>query len=222
MIVTVIPSYNEGDRLKRAVAAALEYSDEVVVVDDGSKDGSHLTIEGEHLHVLQHAINRGQGAALLTGQDYALELGAEFIVQFDADGQMAAHEIPDLIAALKESGAGIALGSRFLGRSSNMPTSRRVTLFLSKLFTWLTSGVRVSDAHCGFRALSREAAEKMRFTLDRMAHASEVYDLIHIHRIPYVEVPVTITYTKESLEKGMSFFDGFKVLREFFSHKFFG
>jgi glycosyltransferase involved in cell wall biosynthesis len=222
MIVTVIPSYNEGNRLKHAAESALQYSDAVVVVDDGSKDGSHLKVEGEHIHVLQHPLNRGQGAAIQTGQEYALALGAEYIVHFDADGQMDAQEIPDLIAALEESEAGIALGSRFLGKSSNMPLSRRMTLWLSKLFTWLTSGLRVSDAHCGFRALTSEAASKTRFTLDRMAHASEVYDLIHIHRIPYVEVPVTITYTEESLAKGMSFLDGFKVLREFFSQKFFG
>jgi glycosyltransferase involved in cell wall biosynthesis len=223
MIAAIIPAYNEEKRIGNVLEQVSPFVDEIIVIDDASSDG---TVDAARrsgcAHILRHAINRGQGAALQTGAEYALLLGADILVHFDADGQMKASEIPRLIEPLQKGEADIVLGSRFLGSAIDMPLTRRWTLTLSKLFTRMMSGVVVTDATCGFRALSRQAAEMAAFRLDRRAHASEVYDLIHIHKLRYREVPVTITYTKETLEKGMSFSDSFHLLREFFGHKFFG
>jgi len=102
-----------------------------------------------------------------------------------------------------------------------MPVSRRFTLKLALLFTRVFSGIPVTDPHCGFRALSRKAAQVIELRQDRMAHASEILDLIHSMELSFVSCPVEIRYTNETLQKGMGFFDGFTVLKDYFKHKFF-
>lgn len=223
-VVAVIPAYNEADRISDAVRDALNYVDEAVVVADGSADGSGEIGHAAGAYLLTHVINRGQGAALQTGNDYAVDvLGADYVVHFDSDGQMQGKEIPEFIKALQSGEAEVVLGSRFLGRKAeNMPLTRKLTLLASRLFTRIISGVAVTDAHCGFRAYTKNALKKMRFSLDRSAHASEVYDLIAIHKMPYKEIPVTIRYTDDTLAKGSKFSSGFAVLKDLFKQRFFG
>ncbi|MEK7632541.1 MAG: glycosyltransferase family 2 protein [Patescibacteria group bacterium] len=205
-IVAVVPAYNEGKRVVAAIADAKQFVDHVVVVDDCSSDDTGAAAKSAGAIVLRHIINRGQGAALQTGTDYAIKtLIADVVVHFDADGQMRGDEIPMMIAPIASGEADIVLGSRFLGKQAlNMPMMRKVMIRFGTLFTILLSGIRVTDTHNGFRALSRKAAIEMRITLDRMAHASEILDLVKTKRLRYVERPVTISYSAETLQKGQS------------------
>lgn len=205
-IVAVIPAYNEGERVAAAIADAKPYVTAIVVIDDCSRDKTGEAARTAGAHVLRHVINRGQGAALQTGTDYAVRvLGAEVVVHFDADGQMAGREIPMMIEPIATGTADVVLGSRFLGiEAQNLPKVRRVMLRLATWFTIGLSGIKVTDTHNGFRALSRRAAEDMRISLDRMAHASEILDLIKTKRLRYVERPVTIRYSEDTLKKGQS------------------
>jgi polyprenyl-phospho-N-acetylgalactosaminyl synthase len=84
------------------------------------------------------------------------------------------------------------------------------------------SGIRVTDTHNGFRALSRHAALSMRITLDRMAHASEILDLINAKRLRYVERPVTISYSLETLQKGQSTLNALLTVKDFLKKKVVG
>lgn len=205
-IVAVIPAFNEGKRVAAAIADAKQYVDHVVVIDDCSLDDTGVVAKSAGAIVLRHIINRGQGAALQTGTDYALRtLVADVIVHFDADGQMRGNEIPMMVAPIAAGEADVVLGSRFLGKAAlNMPFMRKIMIRLGTIFTILLSGIRVTDTHNGFRALSRKAASEMRISLDRMAHASEILDLIKTKRLTYVERPVTISYSEETLQKGQS------------------
>jgi glycosyltransferase involved in cell wall biosynthesis len=148
-------------------------------------------------------MNRGQGAALQTGVDFALNnLQADIVVHFDADGQMRGDEIPAMTAPILAGKANVVLGSRFLGAAvENMPLTRKITNRLGLYFTMLVSGIALTDTHNGFRAFSARAARELRITLDRMAHASEILDLIAMKKVRYVEVPVHIRYSQETLEK---------------------
>lgn len=221
--VAVIPAYNEEKRVAAAIMDAARFVDAVVVVDDCSKDQTGEVAYSSGAYVLKHIINRGQGASLQTGTEFALEvLEADIIVHFDADGQMSGEDIPSMMSPILFGDADVVLGSRFLGKASqNMPLLRRILLRGGLWFTAIVSGIRVTDTHNGFRALSRHAAQQMKLTIDRMAHASEILDLIKVKRLRYVERPVTIRYTKETLAKGQSFFDGFIVLKDFFKSRFF-
>ncbi len=223
-IIAVIPAYNEEKRIAQAVKDAKAFCDEVVVVDDCSADKTGQVAFVAGAYVLRHVINRGQGAALQTATDFALQnLGADIIVHFDGDGQMMGSDIPKLVEPIVNDEADIVLGSRFLGaEATNMPWTRKVTLFGGRVFTTLISGIRLTDTHNGFRALSRDAAKKLRISLDRMAHASEIIDLIAVRNVRVVERPVTIRYTEETLQKGQSAMGAFRIVKDMLKKRFLG
>lgn len=211
----VIAAYNEGEALGGVVASLLERSfANVIVVDDGSRDNTAQVAKAAGAHVLRHPINLGQGAALQTGIDYALRLGCEYVVTFDADGQHSADEISPMLAHLIASQSDIVLGSRFLGNTVNMPRSKAITLWLAVRFTRLSTGLELTDTHNGFRALSAKAARSMRIRQDRMAHASEILDEIARHKLRYSEFPVTITYTQYSMAKGQRIMNSVHILKD--------
>ena len=219
-VVAVIPAYNEQARIADAIRDAARFVQGVVVVDDCSSDKTGDVARAQGAHVVRHIINRGQGAALQTASDFALDvLGADVIVHFDADGQMMGEEIPMMIEPIQNGEADVVLGSRFLGKKANMPFSRYVSLRAALLFTMLLSGIRVTDTHNGFRALSRRAAKEMRITLDRMAHASQILDLIKTKRMRFVERPVTIRYTADTLAKGPSSLRMFEIVKDLLKEK---
>ena len=107
--------------------------------------------------------------------------------------------------------ADVVLGSRFLGRVIDMPRSRRWVLRLAVGWTRLTTGLRLTDTHNGFRCFSRAAAERIRIRQPRMAHASEILDQVARFGLRYQEVPVTIRYSAESLEKGQRTSDAIRI-----------
>jgi glycosyltransferase involved in cell wall biosynthesis len=198
----VIPAYNEEksignvlDKLKNA-----GYSN-IVVVDDGSKDKT-FEISQKRAYALVHAFNRGQGAALKTGIEFALSKGAEILVTFDADGQFLAEDIKKIVAPVIQKKADIVLGSRFLGKAVNMPLSKKIVLKLGIFVVFLLYGIKVSDSQCGFRAFSKKAAIKIKLTSDRMEHASDFFSEIMRNKLKYLEVPITVIYNRYSLKKG--------------------
>ncbi len=202
-VFVVIAAYHEAAVVGDVVAGlrAAGWHD-VVVVDDGSSDDTAGAAHGAGAHVLVHPLNRGQGAALQTGISYALQQGAEIVVTFDADGQHRVEDLPKLIAPIRAGRAHAALGSRFLEHADAVPPARRLLLKGAILFSRLFSGARLTDAHNGLRALSRELAAQLDITLDRMAHASELIDQIVRTGLPYEEVSVRVHYTDYSRAKG--------------------
>lgn len=224
-VVAVIPAYNKGKVLtESAIADAARFVDHVVVIDDGSTDDAASIRLTERVIVLHHILNRGQGAALQTGTDFALHhLGADIIVHFDADGQMRGDEISLMTKPIIDDETDVVLGSRFLGSSAkDMPPLRKMLVRLGALFTVVLSGIRVTDTHNGFRALSRHAAQSMRISIDRMAHASEILDLIKAKRLRYVERPVTISYSAETLQKGQSTMKALLTIKDILKKKVVG
>ena len=213
----VIPAYAEGSVVGGVVARVHAAYPDVIVVDDCSPDDTGAVARAAGARVLTHPINLGQGAALQTGIDHALALGASHVVTFDADGQHDVADVPAMLAALAETGAEIALGSRFLGSATNMKASRRLLLRAATLFTRATTGLKLTDCHNGLRVVTASGARKLRLRQDRMAHASEVLSQIRATRMPYVEVPVTITYTAYSYAKGQRMGDALVIFRDLFA-----
>lgn len=213
----VVAAYNEqprlGDTLRRLLATGYR---NVVVVDDGSRDATGQVAREHGVWVLRHIINLGQGAALQTGITFALKHGAEVVVTFDADGQHDPTEIERLIAPVVAGTADLALGSRFLGTAENIPFARKLVLKGGVVFTRVFSNVKVTDTHNGFRAFSRAAAEKVKITQNRMAHASEILDRIREHDLRFVEVPCTIRYSAETMAKGQSSWNAVKIVLQLF------
>ncbi len=211
-VFVVIPAYNEEPCIEQVVREVRTLYPHVVVVDDGSKDDTFEAAKRSAGYVLRHLINRGQGAALQTGIEFALKRGARFVVTFDADGQHCVQDIQAMVEPIRRGECDITLGSRFLGETVDIPLGRRLTLRLGVIFTRFINRVKLTDAHNGFRAFSRRAAQKINITLDRMAHASELIDQIKLCGLPFREVPVQVRYTPYSLAKGQSSRGAFRIV----------
>jgi glycosyltransferase involved in cell wall biosynthesis len=198
----VIVAYNEQLRIGAVLDDLLEVVKNVVAVDDGSCDDTAGEVLKRPVWLVRHAVNLGQGASLQTGISFALERHAEYIVTFDADGQHCTADIPMLLERLVAAGADFALGSRFLGKAQNIPWGRKLMLRMAVVFTRIFSGVALTDAHNGLRAMTRRGALHVHLTMNRMEHASQIIDQIARCGLKYVEAPVTIRYTADSLAKG--------------------
>ena len=224
-IFIIIPAYNEEKTISDVVESLCQKYENVIVVDDGSSDATGLRAREAGVLVLRHIVNRGQGAALQTGIDYALMHDAECVVTFDADGQHCVDDIPALIAPIARKEADVVLGSRFLNErgesKKSIPFFRALTIKLALLHQWFFTGLPVTDSHCGVRAFSRFAAKRITITQDRMSHASEILDAVARLQVTYVEVPVHVTYTAYSLMKGQKGLKGsIRIVYDFFIGRF--
>ena len=208
----VVAAYNEAPVIGQVVADLIRHGYSVAVVDDGSADGTGRNARAAGAELITHPVNLGQGAALQTGIEFAVQKDADYIVTFDADGQHRASDIAALLESLKTQAVDFALGSRFLGHAPAMPLARRALLKAATLFTRLATGLRLTDTHNGLRAMTRRGASHIRLKQNRMAHASELLHQIARSSLGYVEVPVTIEYSAYSLAKGQRLSDSLRIL----------
>ena len=220
-VFVVIAAYNEAETIRSVVDRVMTIYPNVVVVDDGSTDGSSTCLRGSPAFVLRHIVNRGQGAALQTGIDFALAKAAEIVVTFDADGQHDERDIASLVHPILSGECDVTLGSRFLGQAHGIPLTRKLVLRAGVLFTRIVSRIRVTDIHNGLRAFSRPAASSLHITMDRMAHASEILDQIRKSGWRYRELPVHIYYSRYSLGKGQSSWNALRVASQVLIKKVF-
>jgi polyprenyl-phospho-N-acetylgalactosaminyl synthase len=211
-ISVIVPAYNEAMVIASVIAGLTKLNYNVILVDDGSSDRTGEVAALAGARVLTHPVNLGQGAALQTGIEFALRHSAKYIVTFDADGQHRAADIVRLVEALQRHDADFALGSRFLEASVGIPFSRRMLLTAAVWFTRLTTGLQVTDTHNGLRAMTRRGAGEIRLRQNRMAHASEILEQIGRSGLRYVEVPVTIEYSRYSMAKGQRLADSLLIL----------
>lgn len=215
-ICIVIPAFNEAKRIVTTVQTLIAqgYAD-IIVVDDGSTDATGAVI-APFAKVLRHRVNRGMGAALATGTQYALRHGADIIVHFDADGQHRAEDIAALIVPLQDDRADIVFGSRYMGLSEVPWTKRYLLHAPARWFQNRMTGIRLTDVHNGFRAMNRRAASQIRIRQDRMAHASEIVSEVKRNGLRYTEVPVTILYH----EYGQGLVGGLRIVKDLLIRKF--
>jgi polyprenyl-phospho-N-acetylgalactosaminyl synthase len=211
----VIPLFNEATVIADVITDARETFSRIVCVDDGSEDGSAAAAEAAGAVVVSHPINLGQGAAIQTGLSYALaQPGSEYFVTFDSDGQHRVEDALAMVERLRTGEADVVFGSRFLDDRTKPGLVKRVVLRMAVKFTNMSTGVRLTDAHNGLRALNRRAAQTLRIRQNRMAHASEIVEQIGKSTLRYVEHPVHIVYTDYSRSKGQSVLNSVNILTE--------
>ncbi|MFH1376849.1 MAG: glycosyltransferase family 2 protein [Candidatus Woesearchaeota archaeon] len=207
----VIPVFNEEKNIQTTLENLKDYDYSIVVVDDGSKDNTVQLAKEKNVKVLKHKVNRGQGATLQTGTTYAVQQGADVVVHFDGDGQFLAQEIKDLIEPIKFEDMDVVLGSRFLRENKGMPWLKKYVIHpVSRVINRIFTGVKLTDVHCGFRALSKQAADKINISQDGMSHGTEIISQIKKYGLKFREVPVTVIYK----EFGQGIKGGFKIIKE--------
>ena len=213
----IVPLYNEAAVVREVVAHALETFPNIACVDDGSRDDSVSEALAGGAVVVRHPINLGQGAALRTGLDFALaQPGAEYFVTFDSDGQHSVDDALAMVQRLRIEPLDIVVGSRFLGGRTNAGAIKKLMLRMAVIFERVSTGVKLTDAHNGLRALNRTAATRISITQNRMAHASEIVGQIGSENLRYAEQPVEIIYTDYSRAKGQSMWNSVNILSELF------
>jgi glycosyltransferase involved in cell wall biosynthesis len=211
----VIPMFNEGSVIQDVVADVRRTFPYVVCVDDGSSDVSARSAAAAGAIVVKHPINLGQGAALQTGFDYALSDPAMTeVVTFDADGQHQVGDAAEMVVKLRAEHLDVVIGSRFLDERSEVARLRRAILKTAAVYTRWTSGMALTDAHNGLRALDRGVLERVRLTQNRMAHASELVDKIGALKVKWAEHPTHIIYSDYSKAKGQSLLNSVNILFE--------
>lgn len=192
----VIPAYNEEKNISQVIKSLKDFVNEIIVIDDCSQDKTYeVARKEEGVVALRHIINRGQGAALQTGNDYALKNGADFIVHFDADGQFIAKDIRKALDVFKEKKVDVVLGSRFLDNKTEMPFFKKVIIMpLARLFNKIFFNFDLTDPQNGFRVLSRKAAKTIQISNDGSAHCSEILHKIFRNNLQVQEIPITVIY----------------------------
>ncbi|KKR21797.1 MAG: Glycosyl transferase, family 2 [Parcubacteria group bacterium GW2011_GWE2_39_37] len=221
-IICVIPAYNEEKNIQGVIRNVLPFVNELVVVDDGSIDNTGKLANQEKATVLKHTVNRGQGAALRTGTQYAIRQDADIIVHFDADGQFLPSDINTTVAPILKGEADIVFGSRFMTNNNDLEKEKRMPILkkvfimpLARMVNNLFFKVALTDPQSGFRVFSKKAAERINWHQDGMAHCSEILFASHQTGLPIKEVPITVIYNSF----GQKFSGGLKILKDLFISK---
>lgn len=194
-VVVIIPAYNEERFIGSVVLKTQRYADVVLVVDDGSTDGTAEIAAAAGAEVIKHRQNTGKGGALNTGFCRARELNPDVVVTIDADGQHFPEDLPAVIRPILEQQVDIVVGSRYLQESwANVPRHRILGHAVFNSVTNTLSGVKVTDSQSGFRAFSRQALQAINFASQGFSVESEMQFLAREHGLRVSEVPITIKY----------------------------
>lgn len=196
-LIIQIPCLNEAKTLGIALAElprSVPGIDkvEILIVDDGSTDDTVAVARAAGVdHIVRHPANFGLARAFMTGLDTSLKLGADIIVNTDADNQYCAADIPALVAPILEGRAEYVIGTRPIARIEHFSPVKK---FLQKLGSYVVrriSGTQVEDAPSGFRALSRDAAMRMN-VFNRYTYTLETIIQAGYKNIPILCVPVRV------------------------------
>jgi glycosyltransferase involved in cell wall biosynthesis len=222
--LAVVPAYNEGDTVIGVVGSLREHVPgyDVLVVDDGSTDGTGQLAESAGAAVVRHPFNLGIGGAVQSGFVYALENGYDYVVQVDGDGQHCPEEIPKLMQAMDEyPGTDMVCGSRFLTKERDYPApvSRRTGIHLFAFLLSHIVGQRVSDPTSGFRLYNRRGIGLFARDYPHDYPEVEAVLMVHFHRLRMREVPVRMLLREggvTSITSGKSAYYMIKVLLAIF------
>jgi glycosyltransferase involved in cell wall biosynthesis len=192
--LVVIPAYNEQATVGSVVRAVRDElpSFDILVVDDGSTDGTSVCAEAEGAIVLKHPFNLGIGGAVQSGFKFALENGYDYAVQIDGDGQHSPTEVHKLMTAMDRGGADMVVGSRFLSADYEYPApiSRRTGIHIFAFVCSRITRQRISDPTSGFRLCNRRAIELFARDYPHDYPEVEATLMLHYHRLRMREIPV--------------------------------
>ncbi|MBI3875444.1 MAG: glycosyltransferase family 2 protein [Verrucomicrobia bacterium] len=169
----VIPCFNEAGAIGPLVTAVRAHLPCVIVVDDGSTDGTATVSRASGAEVLSLPANHGKGAAVQAGLRRARELGSTWALLLDGDGQHAPEDIPSFLAALRADRADLVIGSR-MASADEMPLARRTTNRVMSAVLSSLAGTQLPDTQCGFRLVRLSAFERLALHCPRFEVESEM------------------------------------------------
>jgi len=166
LFAVVIPAYNEKPTIRDIAERALAFCKHVIVVDDGSEDGTSDQLDGLPIQLLKHETNRGKAFALWCGIQSAMKNGADAVVTIDADGQHRPEDIPAFLAAAKANPGSIVIGSRLHDREEIPPHRYWANRFANFWVAW-AAGYPIIDSQSGFRLYPASLMKKMNLEINK-------------------------------------------------------
>ena len=193
-VIIGIPAFNEEKNIGAIVAKLKQKYEKILVCDDGSLDMTSTIASSMGAHVVKHEKNLGYGSAIKTIFQEAKKFEGDVLVTFDADGQHQISEIDSMLKPILENKADLVIGSRFLGKTQDLPKYRKVGI---KAITGLTNTVtnsKITDSQSGFRAYGKKALSEIIPTESGMGISTEILIKASKKQLKLAEVPITITY----------------------------
>ena len=193
-VIAGIPAYNEEQFIAEVVRKTRKFADEVIVVDDGSRDDTFEAAKAAGALVIKHETNRGAGAATRSCFEESRRRGAHVLVTLDGDGQHDSDEIPRVLAPIFSREADLVIGSRFLDSNEQMPQYRK---FGINIITWLFnigSSLKLSDAQSCFRAYGEQALHSLNITQRGFSFSVELLIQARQQGLTITEVPTSCIY----------------------------
>jgi len=204
--IAIIPCFNEAENIHNVVKETHSFVDEVIVVDDGSRDSTSAQASNADF-VLRHEINLGKGAAMKTGVEAAKMRNADILIFIDGDGQHSPSDIPRFLSTLDQRACDIVVGMRKFNR--NMPFLFKVgNHSLNALFT-LLFGLKVEDTQSGFRAIRSSVINSILWSSNGYAVETEMLANAGKNGLRCVEIPIETKYL--DTVKGTTVIDGIKI-----------
>ena len=207
-IWVVIPARNEAKNIGRVIEETKKFTNNIMVVDDGSSDTTSQIAKENNVKVLKHIINLGKGGALKTGCDYAFRNGAEIIIAMDADLQHEPKEIPQFIKTLDEQKVDIVFGYRKLDK--RMPFILKLGNNIINKLIILLYNINLRDSQSGYRCFTKEAYQKIRWEALDYSMESEMIARAGKNKLKYAEIPIQTIYHDKY--KGTTVIDGIKIV----------
>lgn len=202
LVWVVIPAYNESKYLSKVLKKVTRFWPSVIVVNDGSADNTESIAKKYTPHVLSHKINLGKGAAMKTGCEYAfLNRNTSGVIFFDGDDQHDPRLIPKMATLLQKYP--VVLGVRSF--NNNMPFVRILFNRLSSVIILLFFGKYIPDIPSGFKALTRAAYQKVKWSSRDYLVEMEIAAKVAQHDLPYAEIQIPTIY--HDLDRGMTVLD---------------
>jgi glycosyltransferase involved in cell wall biosynthesis len=205
-VLTALPVYNEAEHLDGVIAGALTYCSEVLVVDDGSTDGtSQLLSRRDDIHLVRHPVNQGYGMALRSAFDFVIRGGYDLLATIDCDGQHQPQLIPKFVERCGQGDVDIVSGSRYLRKfpgDSDPPEHRRrinriITEEVNRRF-----GLKLTDSFCGFKVYRVDSLTKLDLTETGYAMPLELWAQAARLGLRIVEMAVPLVYLDEKRSFG--------------------
>ncbi|MCC7350787.1 MAG: glycosyltransferase family 2 protein [Phycisphaerales bacterium] len=197
-LLIAIPVYNERQYVQQVLDKVKSYHDQVLLVDDGSTDGTAQYLMGRpDIHLIRHAENKGYGQSLIDAFAYADERGFDWVITMDCDEQHEPERIPDFIKAINEDRWDIVSGSRYLRAMTDNdlpPGDRRtinatITSLINNLFE-----MNLTDAFCGFKAHRVSAMRRLKLDEPGYAFPMQLWPQAFSAGLRITEIPVRLIY----------------------------
>ncbi|MDY6801977.1 MAG: DUF2062 domain-containing protein [Bacteroidota bacterium] len=190
----IIPTYNNDQTLKRVINDVLKYTEQVIVVNDGSTDKTaEILQQFNQVDIISYCKNRGKGYALRKGIRHAYEQGFKYAITLDSDGQHFASDLPNFVEKIDDHPNAIIIGNRSMGQDG-IPGKSSFGNRFSNFWFWFETGIRLPDTQSGFRLYPLEPLSKMKFFTRKFEFEIEVIVRAAWKGVEVTTTPIQIYY----------------------------